>query len=137
MKRGVFAGAPPCPPQTPMRRFLDSLSLSMAIEPGCIRKGEVVQKLIIECCCLTNEEKLLACRLAKEAGFDFVKTSTGFAKGGATVEDVRLMSSCVGRGVGVKAAGGIRTLKDALAMIEAGATRIGTSSGIKILSEMD
>ena len=87
----------------------------------------------IETCYLTEEEKVKACELAKEAGADFVKTSTGFGTGGATVEDVRLMRKVVGPEMGVKAAGGIRTYEQALAMIEAGATRIGTSSGVKIV----
>ena len=90
-------------------------------------------KVIIETCYLTDEEKVKACELAKEAGADFVKTSTGFGTGGATVEDVRLMRKVVGEEMGVKAAGGIRTYEQALAMIEAGATRIGTSSGVKIV----
>jgi len=95
-------------------------------------RGAIV-KVIIETCYLTEEEKIKACELAKEAGADFVKTSTGFGTGGATVEDVRLMRRVVGDGMGVKAAGGIRTYEQALAMIEAGATRIGTSSGVKIM----
>ncbi|WP_371731582.1 deoxyribose-phosphate aldolase [Thermococcus sp. MV11] len=95
-------------------------------------KGAKV-KVIIETCYLTEEEKVKACELAKEAGADFVKTSTGFGTGGATVEDVRLMRKVVGPEMGVKAAGGIRTYEQALAMIEAGATRIGTSSGVKIV----
>ncbi|AMQ18643.1 deoxyribose-phosphate aldolase [Thermococcus peptonophilus] len=90
-------------------------------------------KVIIETCYLTEEEKVKACELAKEAGADFVKTSTGFGTGGATVEDVRLMRKVVGPEIGVKAAGGIRTYEQALAMIEAGANRIGTSSGVKIV----
>ncbi|KUH33101.1 2-deoxyribose-5-phosphate aldolase [Thermococcus celericrescens] len=90
-------------------------------------------KVIIETCYLTEEEKVKACELAKEAGADFVKTSTGFGTGGATVEDVRLMRKVVGPEMGVKAAGGIRTYEQAVAMVEAGATRIGTSSGIKIV----
>ena len=90
-------------------------------------------KVIIETCYLTEEEKVKACELAKEAGADFVKTSTGFGTGGATVEDVRLMRKVVGQGMGVKAAGGIRTYEQALAMIKAGANRIGTSSGVKIV----
>ncbi|WP_456394366.1 deoxyribose-phosphate aldolase [Thermococcus sp.] len=90
-------------------------------------------KVIIETCYLTEEEKVKACELAKEAGADFVKTSTGFGTGGATVEDVRLMRKVVGEEMGVKAAGGIRTYEQALAMIEAGATRLGTSSGVKIV----
>lgn len=90
-------------------------------------------KVIIETCYLTEEEKVKACELAKEAGADFVKTSTGFGTGGATVEDVRLMRKVVGSEMGVKAAGGIRTYEQAMAMIEAGANRIGTSSGVKIV----
>ena len=93
----------------------------------------LVLKLIIECCFLTDVEKRLACRLAKKAGFDFVKTSTGFGSGGATVKDVKLMRRAVGPKMGVKAAGGIRTREDALAMIAAGATRIGCSAGVQIL----
>jgi len=94
---------------------------------------DFVVKVIIETGCLTDEEKVMACKLAKEAGADFVKTSTGFIKGGATVEDVRLMRETVGEDMGVKAAGGIRTFKQALAMIEAGANRIGTSAGVAII----
>lgn len=93
----------------------------------------VVTKLIIECCYLDDKAKTLGCRLAKSAGFDFVKTSTGFGSGGATVEDVRLMRRTVGRTMGVKAAGGIRTLDDALAMLEAGADRLGCSAGVEII----
>lgn len=94
-------------------------------------------KVIIETCYLTEEEKKLACVLAKNAGADFVKTSTGFGSGGALVEDVSLMRETVGKEMGVKASGGVRSLKEALEMIEAGATRIGTSSGIAILEEMN
>jgi len=90
-------------------------------------------KVIIEACYLTEEEKVKACELAKEAGADFVKTSTGFGTGGATVEDVRLMRRTVGPEMGVKAAGGIRTYEKAVEMIKAGATRIGTSSGVQIV----
>ncbi len=96
--------------------------------------GDVVVKVIIETGYLTDKEKVLACKIAKEAGVDFVKTSTGLV-GGATVEDVRLMRETVGRDMGVKAAGGIRTLKDALAMIQAGANRIGTSTAVAIIKE--
>ena len=94
-------------------------------------------KVIIEACLLTDEEKSLACKLAMAAGADFVKTSTGFSTGGATVADVKLMRAAVGPNFGVKAAGGIRTRQDALAMIEAGANRIGASAGIAICSEND
>ena len=97
---------------------------------------EVVTKLIIECCYLTDEEKVLACRLAKKAGFDFVKTSTGFGKGGATVADVALMRKTVGKTMGVKAAGGIRTLDDALKMLAAGANRLGCSAGVEIVEKL-
>ncbi len=90
-------------------------------------------KVIIETCYLTEEEKVKACELAKEAGADFVKTSTGFGTGGATVEDVRLMRRVVGPDMGVKAAGGIRTFQKAVEMIEAGANRIGASSSVKIM----
>jgi len=90
-------------------------------------------KVIIEACLLTEEEKVRACRLAKSAGADFVKTSTGFSKGGATVEDVKLMRKVVGTDCGVKAAGGIHTYEEAKAMIEAGANRIGASAGIAIV----
>lgn len=95
-------------------------------------KGAIV-KVIIETCYLTEEEKEIACKLAMEARADFVKTSTGFGTGGATIEDVKLMRRVVGDKLGVKAAGGIRTYEDALAMINAGANRIGTSSGVKII----
>jgi len=92
-------------------------------------------KVIIETALLTHREKILACLLAQAAGADFVKTSTGFGPGGATVEDVDLIRRVVGPATGVKAAGGIRTFKDALAMITAGATRIGASRGVAILEE--
>jgi deoxyribose-phosphate aldolase len=92
-------------------------------------------KTIIEAALLTRGEKILACLLAQAAGADFVKTSTGFGPGGATLEDVDLMRRVVGPGTGVKAAGGIRTCKDALAMIAAGANRIGSSAGVSILNE--
>ena len=96
-------------------------------------RGKALTKVIIETCLLTDEEKRRACLLAKEAGADFVKTSTGFASGGATAADVRLMRESVGETMGVKAAGGIRSRADAEAMIAAGATRLGTSSGVKIV----
>lgn len=98
-------------------------------------QGGALCKVIIEASLLTEEEKVKACELAKEAGADFVKTATGFGPGGATAEDVALMRRVVGEGMGVKAAGGVRSLKDAKAMIEAGATRIGASSGVKIVQE--
>jgi len=92
-------------------------------------------KVIIEAALLTRREKILVCLLAQTAGADFVKTSTGFGPSGATVEDVDLMRRVVGAGTGVKAAGGIRTCKEALAMIAAGANRIGSSAGVSILKE--
>lgn len=96
-------------------------------------KGKAIVKVILETCLLTDEEKATASRLSKEAGADFVKTSTGFSTGGATVEDVKLMRQTVGPELGVKASGGVRSLEDVEAMIEAGATRIGASSGVKIM----
>ncbi len=95
-------------------------------------RGAIV-KVIIEAVLLTDEEKTIACLLSKEAGADFVKTSTGFASGGATVHDVELMRRTVGPEMGVKAAGGVRTYEEAEKMIQAGATRIGASAGIKII----
>ena len=95
--------------------------------------GKKILKVIIETCLLTDEEKVRVCLLAKEAGADFVKTSTGFSTGGATVHDVKLMRETVGPEMGVKASGGVRTHEDLLAMVEAGANRIGTSNGTKIL----
>ncbi len=97
-------------------------------------RADVVTKLILECCYLTDEEKVAACKMAKAAGFDFVKTSTGFGTGGATVADVKLMRRAVGRKMGVKAAGGIRTRADAEAMVAAGATRLGCSAGVAIVN---
>lgn len=90
-------------------------------------------KVIIETCLLTRDEKVRACKLVVESGADFVKTSTGFSTGGATTHDVQLLRECVGPKFGVKASGGIREAKIALAMIEAGATRLGTSSGVAIV----
>ena len=95
--------------------------------------GSRVLKVIIETCLLTDEEKVRACIASKNAGADFVKTSTGFSTGGATVHDVALMRKTVGPEMGVKASGGVRTHEDLLAMVEAGATRIGTSNGTKII----
>jgi deoxyribose-phosphate aldolase len=94
-------------------------------------------KIILETCYLTEEEKVRACLLAVKAGAAFVKTSTGYGSAGATVADIQLMRRTVGAGIGVKAAGGIRTLADALAMIEAGATRIGASASVAILGELE
>ena len=98
---------------------------------------KAVVKVILECCLLENAEKEKACELAVRAGAAFVKTSTGFASGGATIEDVRLLKNIVGTRAKVKASGGIRTAAEALAMIEAGADRLGTSSGVKIAGEFE
>ena len=95
--------------------------------------GDKLVKVIIETCLLTDKEKIKACQAAVAAGADFVKTSTGFSIAGAKLEDVRLMRQTVGPDVGVKAAGGTRSLEDAQAFIEAGATRIGTSAGVTIM----
>ena len=103
-----------------------------AVKAAC---GAAKLKVIIEACLLTDEEKVKACLAAKAAKADFVKTSTGYSKSGATVQDVALMRKTVGADMGVKASGGIHTREEALAMIEAGANRIGASSGIAIVSE--
>lgn len=95
-------------------------------------KGKALTKVIIETCLLTDEEKIIACQLSKEAGADFVKTSTGFSTGGATAADIKLMRDTVGPEMGVKASGGVRSREDALTMIENGATRIGASASIAI-----
>jgi len=95
--------------------------------------GDAILKVIIEAALLTDEEKVVACQLAKVAGADFVKTSTGFGPGGATVDDVALMRRVVGPTMGVKAAGGIRTYEDAQKMIAAGASRLGASASVKIM----
>jgi deoxyribose-phosphate aldolase len=104
---------------------------------AAVRKasGNAILKVIIEACLLTDEEKVLACRLAADTGADFVKTSTGFSRGGATVEDVALMRVTVGPDMGVKASGGIRTYDDTMRMIRAGANRIGTSAGATIMEQ--
>lgn len=98
-------------------------------------RGKALVKVIIETCLLTDEEKVKVCTISKIEGADFVKTSTGFSIGGATVEDVRLMRRTVGPRMGVKASGGVRDYRTAIAMIEAGADRIGTSNGVMIIKE--
>ena len=95
--------------------------------------GKALVKVIIETCLLTDDEKRKVCEIAKDAGADFVKTSTGFSTGGATAEDVALMREVVGPDMGVKASGGVRTKEDMLKMIKAGATRIGTSNGVSLI----
>jgi len=97
--------------------------------------GEALVKVIIETCCLTDAEKMAACQSAVQAGAQFVKTSTGFGSAGANVADIRLMRSAVGTEIGVKASGGIRSLDQAMQMLDAGATRIGTSSGVAIIEQ--
>lgn len=127
--------------------------LDMVINVGMIKSGDwdyvrrdieavvraagkaAIVKVILETCLLTDEEKRRACRVCREAGAAFVKTSTGFSSGGARTEDVKLMRAEAGEEMGVKASGGIRSLKDAEAMVNAGADRIGTSSGIAIVNE--
>jgi deoxyribose-phosphate aldolase len=99
------------------------------------REAGTVSKVIIEAALLTDEEKITACTLAKAAGADFVKTSTGFGPGGATAHDVALMRRVVGHEMGVKAAGGVRDLEGLKAMVAAGATRIGASAGVRIVQE--
>ena len=96
-------------------------------------KDKAIVKVIIETCLLTDEEKIKACELSQKAGADFVKTSTGFSTVGATVHDIALMRKTVGAEMGVKASGGVHTHEEALAMVEAGATRIGASAGVKLL----
>ena len=95
-------------------------------------KGKAITKVIIETCLLNDEEKIAVCKLAKEVGADFVKTSTGFSTGGATAHDIKLMRDTVGEEMGVKASGGVRSREDALTMVENGATRIGASASIAI-----
>ena len=102
------------------------------VKRACTRN--IILKVIIETALLADDEKVLVCQIAKNAGADFVKTSTGFSHHGATVKDVRLMRRTVGPKLGVKAAGGVRSFDDAVEMIKAGATRLGTSSGVKIVS---
>ena len=116
---------------------LDYIAKEMnAIVTPCREKG-ILSKVIFENCYLTREEKLLSCKIACEAGVDFVKTSTGFGTGGATLEDVQLMRAAIGPEMGLKAAGGIRTCADALAMLRAGATRLGTSAGVEIVKGLN
>ena len=111
----------------------DALVRDIAAVADEVHTGNGILKVIIETSLLTDEQKVLACQAAVEAGADFVKTSTGFNGGGATVEDVALMRKTVGPDIGVKASGGVRSREDAQAMIDAGATRIGASSGIAIV----
>jgi len=107
--------------------------IEAVVEP--CRQSGAISKVIIEAALLTDEEKITACSLSKAAGADFVKTSTGFAAGGATAADVALMRRVVGADMGVKAAGGVRDLEGLKAMVAAGATRVGASAGVKIVQE--
>ena len=113
----------------------DLVARDMAAVVRTAHAGNALVKVIIEAALLTDDEKITACQLAQSAGADFVKTSTGFGPGGATVEDVALMRRVVGPAMGIKAAGGIRTLADAQKMMAAGATRIGASASVKIMAE--
>ena len=113
---------------------LNDVRADIELVSAAVKGKNMILKVIIEACFLTNEEKVNICLLAKDIGVDFVKSSTGFAEG-AKAEDIRLMRKTVGNSMGVKAAGGIRSYSDAMMMIEAGASRIGTSSGVKIIEE--
>lgn len=113
----------------------DSVREDIAALVQVCHEGGALLKVIIEAVLLDNDEKVAACRLAQAAGADFVKTSTGFAGGGATVEDVHLMRQTVGPNMGVKAAGGVRSYDDAILMVDAGASRIGASAGVRIVEE--
>jgi len=113
---------------------LNDVRADIELVSAAVKGKNMILKVIIEACFLTNEEKVNICLLAKDIGVDFVKSSTGFAEG-AKAEDIRLMRKTVGYSMGVKAAGGVRSYSDAMMMIEAGASRIGTSSGVKIIEE--
>lgn len=117
-------------------RNLDYIRKEMEEIVGVCKASHVTSKVIFENCYLTKEEKEILCKIALEVKPDYIKTSTGFGTSGATVEDVRLMKQMVGEQIKVKAAGGIRDLDTAMAMIEAGAERIGTSAGVKIIEEL-
>lgn len=115
---------------------LDLVRREIAEMVQLCKPANVISKVILETCYLTDTEKRIVCEIALETGADFVKTSTGFGTGSATVEDIELMRAVVGLNMGVKASGGIRTLATARALIAAGATRLGTSSGIAIVNEL-
>jgi deoxyribose-phosphate aldolase len=114
-------------------RDLDTVARDIRGVVNAAHARGIIVKVIIETALLTDEEKTIACLVSKEAGADFVKTSTGFSGGGATIQDVALMRKTVGPQMGVKASGGVRTYEDAESMIKAGATRIGASAGVKII----
>lgn len=111
--------------------------ISTVVEAAKGANPKAITKVIIETCYLSDEEKVLACMLAKKAGAHFVKTSTGFGSGGATAPDIALMRETVGPEMGVKASGGIRNLQQVLDMVKAGATRIGASAGVDIVKELE
>jgi deoxyribose-phosphate aldolase len=115
---------------------LDAVRADIAAVVAAAHARGALVKVILETALLTDDQKIAACELSKLAGADFVKTSTGFSTHGATVHDVTLMRRAVGPGIGVKASGGIRTLEDLEAMRAAGATRIGTSSGVQIVEAL-
>ena len=116
------------------RRWDDLLSEIRAVKAAC---GGRILKVILECCLLTEEEKIRLCEVVTESGADFIKTSTGFGGGGATREDVALMAAHVGPGVAIKAAGGIATLQDAEDFIALGASRLGTSRVVKAVKALE
>ena len=132
----VAAGAQEIDMVIPVGALKDGREAVVQADIAAVRAAcpDAVLKVIIECCLLTDDEKRAACRASVAAGADFVKTSTGFSTGGATVEDVALMREAVGPDLGVKASGGVRTPEAVAAMIAAGATRIGTSSGIALMT---
>ncbi len=116
---------------------IEAVRGDIAAVAAAAHSRKALVKVILETCLLSDDQKIAACQATQQAGADFVKTSTGFSTGGATVHDVELMRRTVGPGMGVKASGGIRTLEDLHAMRAAGANRIGTSSGVKILAGME
>ena len=116
---------------------LDAVRADIAAVVGEAGRGSAIVKVILETSLLTQDQKVIACRLAQEAGAAFVKTSTGFGSGGATEDDVALMRAAVGATMGVKASGGIRTLADVERMVAAGATRIGASAGVSIVQSAE
>ena len=111
----------------------DAVRADIAAVVGPARRARALSKVIIETALLADDEKVKACVLARRAGADFVKTSTGFSRGGATAGDVALMRRVVGSAMGVKASGGVRSREDALAMVRSGADRIGASASVKIV----
>ena len=115
----------------------DRQSVAKELEGIIAATPEAVHKIIIETCYLDDEEKKRVCEIIMKSGAEFIKTSTGFGPAGAEIKDVKLLKSMAGEKIGIKAAGGIRTLKDLVAFLDAGATRIGTSSGVEIINELD